>query len=169
MAKNVKYTIFKTKWGYFGLAANKKGVLHSCLPCPSRTAVKHRLLNGLDAPKFYKNLQKPLQDKIIAYFEGKPARFDTPLALDYLLPFTKKVLTTCRKIPSGKTISYSQLARMIGKPRAGRAVGNALARNPIPLLIPCHRVVRCDGSPGNFSAPGGTNTKKKLIDLERKR
>ncbi|MBE3144695.1 MAG: MGMT family protein [Planctomycetes bacterium] len=90
-----------------------------------------------------------------------------PLALDSLPAFTRKVLDACRKIPAGKTVSYSQLAGMIGKPRASRAVGSALARNPIPLIIPCHRVVHSDGSLGNFSAPGGTSLKKMLIDLER--
>ena len=168
MAKGVKYTIFKTKWGYFGLAANEKGLLRTVLPCPALKITKKYLVAGLDNPKFDKNLLKPLQNKIIAYFEGKPAKFDIPLAIDALPPFFQKVLNACRKIPSGQTISYSQLARMIGKPRAGRAVGNALAKNPIPLLIPCHRVIRRDGSPGNFSALGGTNAKKKLIDLERK-
>jgi O-6-methylguanine DNA methyltransferase len=65
-------------------------------------------------------------------------------------------------------VSYSQLAGMIGKPRASRAVGSTLARNPIPLIIPCHRVIHSDGSLGNFSAPGGTSTKKKLLELETK-
>ncbi|MFH1371125.1 MAG: methylated-DNA--[protein]-cysteine S-methyltransferase [Planctomycetota bacterium] len=178
MAKDAKYTIFKTNWGYFGLATNEKGLFRTVLPCPSKRKrrracptlkiTKKYLTEGLNNPKFDKNLLKPLQDKIIAYFEGKPTRFDTPIALDNLPPFIRKVLAACRKIPSGKTVSYSQLARKIGKPRASRAVGNALAKNPIPLIIPCHRVIRCDGSPGNFSAFGGTDTKKNLIDLERK-
>lgn len=167
MAKSIKYTIFKTKWGYFGLAANKKGVLRSCLPCPSRTAVKCHLLNGLDAPQFDKNLQRPLQNKIIAYFEGKKVRFDAPLTLNHLPPFARKVLNACRKIPSGRTVSYSQLARMIGHPSASRAVGNALAKNPIPLIVPCHRVIRRNGSSGRFSAPGGVFLKTRLLMHEK--
>jgi methylated-DNA-[protein]-cysteine S-methyltransferase len=167
MAKSTKYTIFKTKWGYFGLVANKKGLLRTCLPCPNRHFIKHRLLTGLDNPQFDQNLLKTLQAQTIAYFEGRPAKFDTPLALDGLSPFVRKVLTACRKIPSGKTVSYSQLARIIGKAGASRAVGNALAKNPIPLIIPCHRVIRHDGSLGNFSAIGGTILKKRLLTLER--
>jgi methylated-DNA-[protein]-cysteine S-methyltransferase len=167
MAKDVKYTIFKTKWGYFGLAANEKGLARTVLPCSSQKIIKKHLLAGLEKPQFDKNLLKPLQNKIIAYFEGKPAKFDTPLALNNLPPFFRKVLAACKTIPSGQTVSYSQLARMLGKPNAGRAVGNALARNPVPLIIPCHRVIRRDGSLGSFSAYGGTNTKKKLIGLER--
>ena len=169
MAKPVRYAIFKTKLGYFGIAANGKGLVRTCLPCPIRKTVENHLLAGLQKPLFDKNLLKTLQSRIIAYFEGRTAKIDTPLALDGLSPFTQKVLAACRKIPSGKTISYSQLASMIGHPRAGRAVGNALAKNPIPLIIPCHRVVRRDGSIGNFSAPGGTSLKKRMIALEDKR
>ncbi|MGA2172148.1 MAG: methylated-DNA--[protein]-cysteine S-methyltransferase [Sedimentisphaerales bacterium] len=132
----------------------------------NRKPVERYLLAGLENPRFKKNLLKPLQNKIVAYFNGKQVKFNTTLALAGLPPFTQKVLTGCRKIPSGKTVTYSQLAAMAGNPRASRAVGNALAKNPIPLIIPCHRVIRSDGSIGAFSAPGGTDTKKKLIALE---
>jgi methylated-DNA-[protein]-cysteine S-methyltransferase len=166
LVKKMKYTIFSTAWGYFGLAADKKGLIRTCLPCESCKTVEKCLLAGLENPQFNKNLLKPLQKQIIAYFEGKPARFNTHLVLDGLSPFARKVLVACEKIPAGKTVSYSQLASMIGKPRASRAVGSALARNPIPLIIPCHRVIHSDGSLGNFSAFGGTSTKKKLLALE---
>jgi methylated-DNA-[protein]-cysteine S-methyltransferase len=199
--KKMKYTIFSTAWGYFGLLADKKGLIRTCLPCKNRKTVEKRLLArlsegdkrlvgrglprrinrrskpnrsraGLKNPQFNKNLLKFLQKQIIAYFAGKrtlrllPSNFCL-LTLSRLTPFARKVLDACMKIPAGKTVSYSQLAGMIGKPKASRAVGSALARNPIPLIIPCHRVVRADGSLGNFSAPGGTSTKKKLLALEK--
>jgi methylated-DNA-[protein]-cysteine S-methyltransferase len=168
MDTQMKYTIFNTALGYFGLVADKKGLIRTCLPHKNRKTVEKCLLAGFDNPQFDKNLLKPLQKQIIAYFEGKPARFNAPLVLDRLPNFTHKVLDACRKIPAGKTVSYSQLAGTIGKPRASRAVGSALARNPIPLIIPCHRVIHSDGSLGNFSAFGGTSTKKKLLALETK-
>jgi methylated-DNA-[protein]-cysteine S-methyltransferase len=168
MNTQMKYTIFNTAWGYFGLAADKKGLRRTVLPCENRKTVEKRLFAGLDNPQFDKNLLKSLQKQIIAYFAGKPARFNAPLVLDSLSPFARKVLAACEKIPAGKTASYSQLAGMIGKPRASRVVGSALARNPIPLIIPCHRVIHSNGSLGNFSAPGGTDTKKKMIDLEKR-
>jgi O-6-methylguanine DNA methyltransferase len=191
MVKRAKYTIFKTRWGYFGLAADDNGLFRTVLPCTTRKIAKSYLLNGLNDSQFDKNLLKPLQKQIIAYFAGKrPLRHRPalrslpvlhslgeggseagssvicPLGLEGLPTFTQNVLAACRKIPPGRTVSYSQLARMIGKPRAGRAVGNALTKNPVPLIIPCHRVIHSDGSLGQFSAPGGTNTKKKLLDLE---
>jgi methylated-DNA-[protein]-cysteine S-methyltransferase len=169
----MKYTIFNTAWGYFGLAADKKGLIRTILPCPSRKTVEKCLLAGLENPQFDKNLLRPLQKQIIAYFAGKHSLRPLPsafcfLTLSRLSPFARKVLTSCSKIPSSKTVSYSQLAGMINKPRASRAVGSALARNPIPLIIPCHRVIHSDGSLGNFSAIGGTSTKKKLLALETK-
>jgi methylated-DNA-[protein]-cysteine S-methyltransferase len=164
----MKYTIFNTDWGYFGLAADKNGLIRTILPCKNRKIVEKHLLAGLKAAHFDKNLLKPLQKQIIAYFSGKPAGFKTLHALDNLPIFTRKVLVACGRIPAGKTVSYSQLAGMIGRPRASRAVGSALAKNPIPLIIPCHRVIHSDGSPGNFSAPGGINTKKKLLALEKR-
>ena len=165
----MKYTIFSTDWGYFGLAADKKGLIRTILPCPDRKTVEKCLLAGLDNPQFNKDLLKPLQKQIIAYFAGKRTLrplSSVPLVLDNLPPFARKVLAACKKIPLGKTVSYSQLADMISKPRASRAVGSALARNPIPLIIPCHRVIHSDGSLGNFSAFGGTSTKMKLLALE---
>ena len=171
--KTMKYTIFSTAWGYFGLVADKNGLIRTILPCPNRKTVEKQLLAGLKNPQFNKSLLKPLQKQIIAYFAGKrsvrflPSTFCL-LTLSHLTPFTRKVLTACNKIPTGQTASYSQLAGMIGKPRASRAVGSALARNPIPLIIPCHRVIHSDGSLGNFSAFGGTSTKKKLLALEKR-
>lgn len=173
MNTQMKYTIFNTAWGYFGLVADKKGLIHTCLPHENRKTIEKCLLAGLESPQFDKNLLKSLQKQIIAYFAGKrilrhPSSVLCPLNLSGLSPFTRKVLIACQKIPSGQTVSYSQLASMIGKPRASRAVGSALAKNPIPLIIPCHRVIHSDGSLGNFSAPGGTDTKKKLIALEKR-
>ncbi len=165
--ETIKYTIFKTNWGYFGLAASEKGLLRTCLPLPTRKAAQRHLLKSLDNPQFKQGLLKQLQDRIIAYFKGKPTAFTTPLDFGRLPPFTRKVLMACAKIPFGQTLYYSKLAGRIGKPVASRAVGNALARNPLPLIIPCHRVVRADGSIGRFSAPGGSSTKKRLIELER--
>lgn len=81
-------------------------------------------------------------------------------------PFQKKVWAALCKIPKGKTVSYAQLARMIGKPKAVRAVGSAVGANPFAPQVPCHRVIRSDGKLGGYSGKGGVTTKKKLLRTE---
>lgn len=88
--------------------------------------------------------------------------------LSSLTPFQRSVLLECARIPRGQARTYSQLARAIGKPKAARAVGNALAENPLAPLIPCHRVVRSDGTLGGYSAKGGARKKAALLCSERK-
>jgi methylated-DNA-[protein]-cysteine S-methyltransferase len=90
-------------------------------------------------------------------------------ALARLTPFQRSVLLECARIPKGQTRTYSQIARAIGKPHSARAVGNALAINPLAPLIPCHRVVRSDGGLGGYSARGGQKAKGKLLKTEKKR
>jgi len=87
-------------------------------------------------------------------------------AISALTPFQQSVLLECARIPKGQTRTYSQIARAIGKPRAARAVGNALAINPLAPLIPCHRVVRSDGGLGGYSAKGGIAKKRLFLKRE---
>jgi len=100
------------------------------------------------------------------YFSGVRTNFDLPLDLSSVSVFTQETLFLTRAIPWGEVISYGELARRLGKPAAARAVGGALARNPIPIIIPCHRVVASDGSLHGYSAPGGIAIKKRLLRLE---
>jgi methylated-DNA-[protein]-cysteine S-methyltransferase len=93
-------------------------------------------------------------------------RFDVPVRLTGLTPFQQSVLHECGRIPPGKTLTYGELADRAGRPGAARAVGNALARNPVPLVIPCHRVVASGGVLGGFSAEAGVGLKKQLLALE---
>lgn len=100
-----------------------------------------------------------------AYFRGELREFDLPLALEGT-DFQRRVWNALRGIPYGETISYLQLAEQIGNPKAVRAVGLANGSNPIPIIIPCHRVIGSDGSLTGFG--GGISTKKKLLELESK-
>jgi O-6-methylguanine DNA methyltransferase len=100
------------------------------------------------------------------YFEGTRQRFDLPLDLEQLTPFQLSVLQTARRIPMGSVWTYGQVARTIGQPKASRAVGQALGRNPIPIVIPCHRVVAADGRLGGYSGGGGLESKRLLLRLE---
>ena len=81
--------------------------------------------------------------------------------------FQKKVWKEIRKIPKGKTITYKEIAIKIGHPKSSRAVANACGKNPYPIKVPCHRVIRSDGGLGGYSGEGGIKTKEKLLKLEK--
>lgn len=170
MQKITRYVILKTKWGYFGLAGTEYGLYRTQLPGPKAEKIKSLLLRNLPSAQFDKTFFRPLQEQIATYFEGACINFkpDIPLLLDGFSSFGISVLTACRDIELGQTISYSGLAKKSGRPNASRAVGSALAKNPLPLLIPCHRVICSDGNIGGFSAPGGVTLKEKMLELERK-
>ena len=170
MQKAIKYTIFKTKWGYFGLGGTENALLRTCLPVAGRKRAKCLLLKGLRPAEYDKTLFKSLQEQISAYFEGACINFRRDISLDLtgLSGFTRLVLSGCRDITYGRTISYGQLAEKIGRPGAVRAVGGALARNPLPLIIPCHRGTYANGKLGGFSAMGGAKLKKRMLELEEK-
>jgi O-6-methylguanine DNA methyltransferase len=181
MKTGLKYTIFKTKWGFFGLLADKNGLLRTILPMSSYRKVKKYLLVGMfggagEDKGLYFELQKAIKDYYnSSYVDFKKLRFSISLPKSNTL--ICKVVKVCKAIPLGKTITYSQLAKKAGFPKAARAVGSVLAKNLLPLIVPCHRVVRADGKIGNFSAPGvrrgktasqqGSKTKKKMLDLEK--
>jgi len=112
---------------------------------------------------------KPLQKQIMDYFEGSCVNFapGLPIVLDGCTRFARDVLTTCRAVRFGQTASYLELAAELGQLDAVRAVGGALAKNPLPLIIPCHRIIRSDGKIGGFSTPGGIAIKKRLLQLEQ--
>lgn len=111
----------------------------------------------------------PLATRIFAWFDAYSRRIDPkfslPLKLPTLAPFSKKVVGELRKIPLGSTCSYEELARLAESPSAARAVGSVCHQNPLPLLIPCHRVVRKDGTLGGFAY--GLRMKEELLRFER--
>ena len=108
--------------------------------------------------------QMDARRELSAYFAGRQRSFTAPCDLDGLPPFTRAVLRITAGIPYGEVRSYRWVAQRLGKPKAMRAVGNALARNPIPIIIPCHRVVRSDGALGGYAL--GLDWKRRLLDLE---
>ncbi|MGB6010989.1 MAG: methylated-DNA--[protein]-cysteine S-methyltransferase [Desulfobacterales bacterium] len=125
--------------------------------------------NRPDLPKsHWVKARKPLEEavhQLEAYFAGKLKKFSLNMCLD-VTSFQKKVLTALQQIPYGETASYGEVAEKIGNPSASRAVGQANARNPIPIVIPCHRVVGSNGTLTGFG--GGIEVKQALLDLEQR-
>ncbi|MHC4624445.1 MAG: methylated-DNA--[protein]-cysteine S-methyltransferase [Planctomycetota bacterium] len=168
MTTAVRYTVFETRWGYFGLAGAGAGLLRTCLPMPNASRVESLLLENHPSARHEKGLFRPLQEQITAYFQGSYVDFDAdmPVLFMDLSSFARSVLAACRGVRYGRTISYGQLAAKAGSPKAARAIGGVMARNPLPLIIPCHRIVRADGRIGGFSAIGGISLKKKMLEME---
>jgi methylated-DNA-[protein]-cysteine S-methyltransferase len=104
--------------------------------------------------------------QIQEYFDQKRKVFEVPLDLDGITDFRRRVLLETKNIPYGRTLTYGQLAARVHQPNAARAVGGAMAGNPLPLIVPCHRVVASDGSMHGFSSPGGIKTKVALLEHE---
>jgi len=170
MQEAAKYVIFETKWGYFGLAGTESGVCRTYLPGSEPAAIESQVRRDLPSACSEPAFCRTLQEQIIAYFEGARVNFSpaVPLVLDGVGDFSRCVLAACRTVLFGQVITYRELAGRLGRPAASRAVGSALARNPLALLIPCHRIIRTDGRLGGFSAPGGIELKQKMLDLERR-
>jgi len=105
--------------------------------------------------------------KVQKHLSGVAQDFsNSPLNLERIPEFHRAVYDALNKIPAGKTVSYAELAKRAGSPRAARAVGQAMAKNPFPILIPCHRVVAANGRIGNYSGGRGTATKQQLLSIE---
>jgi methylated-DNA-[protein]-cysteine S-methyltransferase len=121
------------------------------------------LLAGARHGRWNPRLVRQLQ----AYAAGERVDFrNVRIELSRLSEFQRRVVHHCRQIPYGQTRSYGQLAVAAGSAGAGRAVGNCMAANRTPLIVPCHRVVQAGGRLGAFSAPGGIHTKRRLLELE---
>ena len=160
------YCVFKTGIGWCGVVSSKKGILRILIgyPSPERILRKIRAEFGRSIAKT--SAKGDIADKIKRYFSGGKVSFKCVLDWSFLSPFQKKVFKVAMRIPYGAVESYGSLAKKAGCPRGSRAVGGALAKNPFPLVVPCHRIVRKDGSLGGFSAGGGAQLKKKLLKLE---
>jgi O-6-methylguanine DNA methyltransferase len=110
---------------------------------------------------------KPALEQVRAYFSAERNDFDLPIDWRGMTDFQVRVRKAVKAIPAGQTASYGQIAAQVGKPGTARAVGRVNATNPIPLVIPCHRVVGADGALTGYGGIGGIKTKEWLLDLEK--
>lgn len=163
--EKVYYASLGSSWlGKVFVASTAKGVCMVDFLTPEKNflkELKERFPGEIvrDNRKNQKNLSQ-----LKKYLEGKLQRFDCRLDMKGT-PFQKKVWSALARIPYGKTRSYQDIARAIGHPKAFRAVGNANGSNPIPLIIPCHRVIESNGGLGGFGH--GLKVKKQLLDFEK--
>lgn len=168
MENAFEYTIFKTQFGYFAIAAKHGNLIRTYLPGMDKHKLKNQILQLLPDAKYNPSLLKNLQQQIKDYFAGKKVNFNIDInpAIKNLSDFSKAILKACYKIKPAQTISYLRLAELAKCPNAARAAGTVLSKNPLPLIIPCHRIIKSTGQTGNFTAPTGTTLKQKMLNLE---
>lgn len=166
----VSFAIFETAIGACGIAWNEHGVAAVQLPEASaqktRARLQRRFSDAREAPPT-PQVQRAI-DGITALLRGEASDFSAvALDLDEMPAFNRRVYEVARAIPPGATLSYGEIAAKLGeKPEAARDVGQALGQNPIPIIVPCHRVLAANGKPGGFSASGGVTTKLRLLTIE---
>ena len=166
----VFFTLFETAIGPCAIAWSDRGVTSVWLP--ERTDTQTRARVSRRFPRALESTPPPFVahavENIVALLEGEARDLtDIPLDFDDAVPeFHRRVYDVTRTIKPGTTLSYGAIAARLGEPDAARAVGQALGRNPIPIIVPCHRVLAADGGTGGFSAPGGTATKLQLLAIE---
>ena len=164
------HIIFETASGFCGISWNSVGITRFQLPSPSAEATQRNLLrrlrgaeSGAPTPQVFEAIAA-----VRRYFEGEKIDFGHfQLDLDAQEEFFKQIYAAARRVCWGQTTTYGTLAKELGYgPEIARDVGQAMAKNPVPLIIPCHRVLAAGGKVGGFSAPGGSAAKIHMLELE---
>jgi methylated-DNA-[protein]-cysteine S-methyltransferase len=166
MKKEFYYTVFDTGAGMMGILGSEKGLRRTTLPQESGPAVYRLLGDSLKEATEAPGRFADLIERFRAYYFGCRTAFPDKLDLAGATAFQRAVWKAARLIPYGETRSYAWVAEAAGSPGAARAAGPALARNPLPIIVPCHRVLAADGSLGGFG--GGLKMKETLLKLEAK-
>jgi O-6-methylguanine DNA methyltransferase len=174
--KHVAYRLFETPLGWCGIAwsecqntSTPHAVTLLQLPEATTKLTESRIAQISGAPQ--SDAPPPQIAEVIRrvckHLQGELQDFrDIPVDMEGVGPFAREIYEAAREIPAGETISYVGLAKALGRPTSARAIGQALGRNPIPLIIPCHRVLAADGKVGGFSSHGGRVTKARLLAIE---
>jgi methylated-DNA-[protein]-cysteine S-methyltransferase len=163
----ISCSTIKTKIGWCAVVATGKVVLRIAIGFPERKQLLTQILKEFGSAIEKKPARMSITEEVRHYFSGKKVFLNCAMDWSSLSPFQQKVYKAAMKVPYGTVETYGNLARRIGCPKGARAVGGALSKNPFPLVVPCHRIVREDGGLGGFSARGGIALKKKLLKLEK--
>ena len=163
------FALFDTPIGTCGIAWNAKGIAGFQLPSATVDVTRSRL--GRRWPGAVESTPPPgvqeVVDRVLALLAGEAIDLsDIPVDLADAPEFHRKVYEVARTIPPGRTMTYGEIARRLGVPHEAREVGQALGRNPIAIIVPCHRVLGADGKMGGFSASGGVATKRRILEIE---
>ena len=169
MAAGYRYHIFETNLGWVGLLASDSGIRRSALPCDSPDDCAADWGAEFESAAADARPFADLQRRLIGYFAGRDEDFsDVPLDWEGAAEFHRRAWAACRTIPRGETRSYKWLANAAGNPKAARAAGQSMARNRLPIIVPCHRVVGTDGGLRGFgSGKTRLDLKRRLLDMER--
>jgi methylated-DNA-[protein]-cysteine S-methyltransferase len=161
------HAVIDTAMGFIGLAWNEAGLTRLCLPEKSSQAIERRLSAHGSAQAGAPPWVAKLIASIRAYAAGENVEFsDVPVDLAGIDDFRLAIYAEARKLTFGETTTYGELAKRAGHAGLARETGAALGANPVPLVIPCHRIVAAGGKIGGFSAPGGSTTKEKMLAME---
>jgi len=169
VAKDLGFALFETAIGHCGIVWSERGVAGVQLPERSEDATRKRICRRFPAAREAvppADIRRAVDD-IVALLSGEP-RDLTHVAIDIdgVADFNRRVYAIARTIPPGATLSYGEIAERLGDRSLARDVGQALGQNPIPIIVPCHRVLAAGGKSGGFSAPGGVATKLQLLTIE---
>jgi methylated-DNA-[protein]-cysteine S-methyltransferase len=157
------FALFETALGECGIAWGQGGIVSVQLPGP-RVAARLRRFGGEAQPP--DDVRRAIA-AIVALLEGEPRDLSAVvLDMERVPEFNRRVYEAARTIPPGETLTYGEVAERIGERGAAQAVGQALGRNPFPIVVPCHRVLAAGGGLGGFSAPGGVDTKRRMLAIE---
>jgi methylated-DNA-[protein]-cysteine S-methyltransferase len=165
MANELSYIVFETKRGWIGILASKAGLVSVTLPQRNRQQAVDAMGKQAQTAILSTDSFIELEYKFKHYYSGERTTFADKLDFSNATVFQRYVWEATRLIPYGETQSYGWVARQIGRPKAARAVGQALGKNPFIIIVPCHRVIAGDGKLGGFG--GGRDMKKTLLELEK--
>jgi methylated-DNA-[protein]-cysteine S-methyltransferase len=162
---DIGYAPVDSPFGKLLLAASEQGLLRLAFPEEDADSVLERLAARV-SPRIVEAPAQldPIRRELDEYFEGRRHKFELPLDWTLVGPFGRRVLGATAKIPYGRVLTYTEVAAEAGSPRGSRAAGNALGANPIPIVVPCHRVLRGSGALGGYA--GGLPRKQFLLELE---
>jgi len=163
------FAIFDTAIGPCAIAWNDQGILCTQLPegdeAKTRSRLKRRIADAAEAAP--SDAVRVVIERIVALLKGGQDNLaDIVIQMDGLPDFNRKVYEIARTIPPGETLTYGDIARQLGGLALARDVGQALGKNPFPIIVPCHRVLAAGGKSGGFSARGGAATKLKMLAIE---